>query len=108
MGRGRKDWHYYLYALYYNKDGDVCLMMLLPETPEAKSFEELRAHMNRMLSAFGKPVLDYDKIKFGSMDEDGDNISNGVDWNMCDDTYIGIPDWDIKNYDGHVKGTRCT
>lgn len=101
------EWIFGVYPVYYNKDGDICLISVEPEAPGGETLEELRSHINRMLSAIGKPVLDYDKIEFAPMDEDGDNTEDGVDWNMCDETYIGTPDWNLRNFDNHVKNTRC-
>ncbi len=106
-GQGKRWYYSGIYEVYYNSDGDICLISEEPIAPIGSNFEELRGKMNHMLSALGKPVLDYDKIEFAPMDEDGDNTENNVDWNMCDDSYIGSPDFDMRNFDGHVKGTRC-
>lgn len=100
-------WVFGIHEVWYNSDGDICLITEDAIEPVGDSFEKVRSEMNHMMSAFGKPVLDYDKIEFGPMNEDGDNTENNVDWNMCDDSYIGSPDFDIKNFDGHVKGTKC-
>jgi hypothetical protein len=84
MGKGKKDWYYGIYEVYYNKDGDITAITEAPIEPIANSFEELRGEMGHMMSALGKPVLDYDEIEFKPWSEE-----------------------DSQELDHHVKGTQC-
>jgi hypothetical protein len=106
-GKGKREFEFGIHEVYYNSAGDICVMSENSIAPGGENFNEIRSELNHMLSAFGKPVLDYHAIELAPMNEDDDNTENGVDWNWCDDTYIGSPDFDMKNFDGHVKGTKC-
>ena len=85
FGQGTRDWYYGIYEVYYNENGDITAISEEPIAPVGNDFEDLRGEVGKMFSAFGRPVLDYDEIKFA--------------------------EWAVENsqeYDAHVKGTRCS
>ena len=83
-GQGKKDWYYGVHEVYYNKNGEITSISENSIRPIANEFEGLRGEVNKMLSAFGKPVLDYDEIEFAEWSEE-----------------------DSQEHDHHVKGTQC-
>ena len=69
-GQGKRDWFYGVYEVYYNKDGKITAISEEPIAPVGNHFEELRGEVSKMMSAFGKPILDYDQIKFVKWSEE--------------------------------------
>ena len=53
-----RKYYFGIHEVYYNSDGDICIIAEEAIGPMGESFEKLRSEMNHMLSALGKPVLD--------------------------------------------------
>jgi hypothetical protein len=90
--------YYGIHEVYYNKRGEICLISEDAIAPSGEDFDELRADVNNMQGAFGKPVLVYERIEFASMDKDGDSIENGVDWNATCYPPVGSPEFSEESY----------
>lgn len=61
---------YYLHEVYYNNQGEICGIAQPPSFPFGETPEEFLNDLENMLEdARNQPILEYDKIKFASMDD---------------------------------------
>ena len=62
-----------IYEVYYNDNGDICLVSCNPIDPYGPTFEGLQQDFKLMQEAFDKPVLDLDTLEFAPVDDEIDD-----------------------------------
>jgi hypothetical protein len=71
----RISYSYSVHEAFYDKLGKVILISAEPEAPYGENVTEVRRSYAMMAEAFGKPILDYDKIPEEGFDEDNALVS---------------------------------
>jgi hypothetical protein len=75
----RIDYTYAIHEAYYDDNGHVGAITQDPVEPFGENIEELRHSWVMMAEAFGKPILDYDKIPEPGYDRKKDPIGSEHD-----------------------------
>ena len=80
----RTDYTYAIHEAYYDKNGFVGAITKDPIEPFGDNIEELRHSWVMMAEAFGKPILDYDKIPEPGYERKEDPIGSELDRRVKD------------------------
>ncbi len=80
----RTDYTYAIHEAYYDKNGFAGSITREPVEPSGENIEELRHSWVMMAEAFGKPVLDYEKIPEPGYQREEDPVGSELDKRVKD------------------------
>jgi putative addiction module component (TIGR02574 family) len=95
----RINYTYAIHEAYYDKNGFAGAITTDPVEPFGETIEELRHSWVMMAEAFGKPILDYDKIPEPGYERREDPVASELDKRVKDfesDKTKGIPWEQVK------------